>query len=128
MYEDIKANPEEIIYDSFGEKLEKILDKKWMTQRELANKLNIPPSTLNGYIKGYREPNIQFIRKIVAVLNISADELLDTEFKLKKKEKKLIRAFRMLNKKQRKNILEKIEFMVLLNEIDTDDEDDDDYE
>lgn len=112
----------------FGEKLEEILDDKGISQRALAKSLEIPASTLNGYINGYREPNLQTIRNISTVLNVSTDELLDTEFKLKKKEKKLIRAFRALTKKQRKSILEKIEFMVLLNEIDTDDEDDDDYE
>lgn len=123
---------EEIHESSFGEKLEKILNKKLMTQKELANKLNVPASTLNGYIKGYREPNIQFIKKVVAALNVSADELLDTELKLKKKERKLIQAFRKLSKKQRKKILEKIEFMVLFNEInidyENDDDDDDDFE
>ena len=116
------------MFKNFGEKLEEILDDRGISQRALAKSLEIPASTLNGYINGYREPNLQTIRRIATVLSISTDELLDTEFKLKKKEKKLIRAFRLLNKKQRKNILEKIEFMVLLNEIDSDDEDDDDYE
>lgn len=116
------------MFKNFGEKLEEILDDRCISQRALAKSLEIPASTLNGYIKGYREPNLQTIRRIATVLNVSTDELLDTEFKLKKKEKKLIRAFRLLTKKQRKSILEKIEFMVLRNEIDTDDEDDDDYE
>ena len=50
-----------------------------MTQEQLANKLGIATSTLNGYEKGNREPNISDISKILAMLNIDDNYLYHDE-------------------------------------------------
>ena len=62
---------------SFGDKLKNILDENKLTQKELAKKLNIAPTTLNGYISNKRQPDLETVRKIALSLGVSTDYLLD---------------------------------------------------
>ena len=61
----------------FGERLKKARNQKGLTQEQLANKLGIAKSTLAGYEKGNREPDVFKIKKIIELLEIDADYLLD---------------------------------------------------
>lgn len=61
----------------FGDRLKYILDTKEITQKELASKLNIAPTTLNGYITNKRQPNLELVKEIAEILNVSTDYLLD---------------------------------------------------
>lgn len=61
----------------FGERLKKARNDRGLTQEQLAKELGIAKSTLAGYEKGNREPDVFKIKKIVEVLNIDADYLLD---------------------------------------------------
>ena len=47
-----------------------------MTQKEVADIIGVAKSTYSLYESGNREPNVQTIKKISDVLNVSADELL----------------------------------------------------
>ena len=47
-----------------------------MTQKEVADSIGVAKSTYSLYESGNREPNVQTIKKISDVLNVSADELL----------------------------------------------------
>lgn len=38
------------------DKLQELLDEHQLTQKEAAQRLNISPNTLNGYVRGNREP------------------------------------------------------------------------
>lgn len=60
-----------------GDKIRKRLTQLNMTQRELSTKLNISPSTLSGYITGYRNPDINMVSQLAKVLNVSTSYLLD---------------------------------------------------
>ena len=61
---------------AFYDRLKESRIKSGLTQEQLAEKLGIAKSTLSGYESGNREPNVQTIKKIADVLNVSADELL----------------------------------------------------
>ena len=50
-----------------------------MTQKELADKLSISPSTIGMYEQGRREPDLDTISKIANYFNISIDRLLGRE-------------------------------------------------
>lgn len=52
-----------------------------LTQAQLANKLNMSPSTIGMYEQGRRKPNIESLRKLCTALNISVDELLNVKIK-----------------------------------------------
>ena len=49
---------------------------KNLSQKELAESIGVAPSTYSLYESGKREPNVQTIKKISDILNVSADELL----------------------------------------------------
>jgi len=47
-----------------------------MTQKELAQKLNLTDATLNRYEKGHRKPDPKTLSKIAEILHVSVDWLL----------------------------------------------------
>lgn len=61
----------------FGEKLKEARNNKGMTQEQLASQLGIAKSTLAGYEKGNREPDVFKIKKLIEILDVDADYLLD---------------------------------------------------
>lgn len=69
--------PQKDVMNMFGDRLKYILDTKEITQKELASKLNIAPTTLNGYITNKRQPNLELVKEIAEILNVSTDYLLD---------------------------------------------------
>lgn len=62
--------------DKFNENLKLAREKKNMTQKEIADIIGVAKSTYSLYESGNREPNVQTIKKIADVLNVSADTLL----------------------------------------------------
>ena len=47
------------------------------TQKQIAVKLNIVESCYANWEQGRTEPNIESLRKLCTILNISLDELID---------------------------------------------------
>ena len=64
---------------SLGENLKAVLDEQKVTQKDLARKLNIAPTTLNGYISNKREPDLETLKKIAQALGVTVDYLLGVE-------------------------------------------------
>lgn len=60
----------------FGEKLKFVMEIKNVTQKELAEILNISPSTLNGYINTNRQPDFDTVVNIASALDVTTDYLL----------------------------------------------------
>ncbi|WP_304508961.1 helix-turn-helix domain-containing protein [Anaerotignum sp.] len=71
----------------FGEKIAEARKEKGMTQEQLAEKIGIAKSTLTGYEKGNREPDLLKIKKLISILEINPDYLFETN---KYKEEKPI--------------------------------------
>lgn len=63
---------------SFGEKLKEYREYKSMTQEQLANKIGVAKSTIAGYEKGNRTPDVKKIKKLADALGITGDDLLET--------------------------------------------------
>ncbi len=64
---------------SMGPRLRKLIEYNKTTQTELAKKLDISLSTLNGYITDYREPDIHMLSKLAKALNTTTDYLVNGE-------------------------------------------------
>ena len=83
--------------------IKKQREKLGISQRQLAQKLNIPPQNLNRYEIGINEPNIKTLIQLADFFNISIDELLerDTEIVnlkyLDETRKKLIKEILEMN-------------------------------
>lgn len=62
--------------DTFGKRLIFLLDLKEIKKKDLADYLNIAPSTLSGYLNDSREPNFKILSQIADFLNVNLDFLL----------------------------------------------------
>ena len=101
-----------------GEKILQTLEVRGMSQKELAKRVNIPITTLNGYIKRGHEPDYALLKAIAVVLDVTPDYLL--EFKPSRIESKdellLLTRYRGLNDLQREIVSEQVKFIVAQNE------------
>ena len=61
------------------EKLKKLRLKSGLTQAQLAEKLNVSPSTVGMYEQGRREPRKATLQQVCRELNTSGDYILDLE-------------------------------------------------
>lgn len=64
---------------SIGENMKKYRKEKGLTQRELADKLNIATNSLSRYEIGERRPPIEMIEKIAEILNVTPIQLMYDE-------------------------------------------------
>lgn len=62
-------------------KLSYLRKKEKMSQEQLANKLNISPSTVGMYETAKRQPDNEMVTKIANLFNVSTDYLLDNDLK-----------------------------------------------
>lgn len=65
---------------TFGERLKMFREQRGLTQEQLAEKIGVAKSTVTGYEKGNRTPDVAKIKKLAAALEVSGDELLDTGY------------------------------------------------
>ena len=59
-----------------GEKIKKYREEKKITQVEVAEVLGVKPATVSKYEAGTLEPNIESLKKLAELFEISVDELL----------------------------------------------------
>ncbi|QEK11653.1 helix-turn-helix transcriptional regulator [Crassaminicella thermophila] len=60
----------------FGSRLKHLRSKKKITQQELAELLNVSPSTIGMYEQGRRDPDTNTIKFLANYFNVSTDYLL----------------------------------------------------
>ncbi len=92
----------------FGDVLRILLEEKSITQKQLADNLNISASTLGNYIRNLRQPDFDTVRKIADYFAVSTDYLLDhrrNDFN-SPLENDLIRIFRALSPEEQRIYLE----------------------
>jgi len=59
-----------------NERLARLREEAGYTKKEVANILNIDPSTYGKYELGKREPDYEMLSKIAEIFNVSTDYLL----------------------------------------------------
>ena len=69
------------MYDkaTFAQSLKSLLEKRGMTQRALAEKLETTEVTVSRYTSGQRTPNVETTVAIAEVLGVSIDQLVGYE-------------------------------------------------
>ena len=68
-----------------GEKIKKYREEKKITQVEVAEILGVKPATISKYEAGTLEPNIESLKKLAELFEVSVDELLkEDEFDFSK--------------------------------------------
>ncbi|MBQ7013155.1 MAG: helix-turn-helix transcriptional regulator [Oscillospiraceae bacterium] len=96
---------------NIGDVILNLLEERSMSQRELAARLKIAPTTLNGYIRNKHEPDCTTLVRIAAVFNISVDDLLSYTPETTSEDKRMMTAFHHLRKDQQEIITALIELM-----------------
>ena len=61
---------------TFGDRLTLELERKGLTQRELARQLNVSPQAVNGWVKGTAQPSWGRLVKLEDILGVPRGELL----------------------------------------------------
>ncbi len=61
---------------NFGKQLEQLIEDNDISQKQLAKALNIAPTTLNGYLHNYREPDFSTLIRFADYFHVSTDYLL----------------------------------------------------
>ncbi len=96
---------------TMGERIKDLLEKKGITQRELAEKTGCTEAAVSHYIKGDRVPRASVLTKIAIVLETTSDYLMEGVPVEVKEElgyaKKLIaRNVSQMSKAEKKEILD----------------------
>ena len=63
---------------TFGERLKSFREAKRLTQEQLASEIGVAKTTVTGYERGNRKPDVEKIKKLASALGVSGDELLGT--------------------------------------------------
>lgn len=59
-----------------GERIKYLREKNGFTQKDIATKLGVEPAAISKYELNMREPNIEAIKKLSTIFNVSIDYLL----------------------------------------------------
>ena len=107
----------ELIFMPFCDTLRTLIDERGLTQKQLAKDLEIPVSTLGGYVQGTSEPDFETLKLFANYFNVSADYLLNlkignTQTPL---ENELLRIFRSLSTEQQELYLEQGKAFIRIN-------------
>lgn len=93
---------------NFGDKLRQLLDEHNLSQKQLAEQLNISASALGNYVRNTREPDFETVKKFAAYFDVSLDFLLD--FQQCKKEtpydEQLLHIFHSMTEEQQEIFIE----------------------
>ena len=60
----------------FSIRLENLIQEKNITQKQLSAELHIAPTTVNGYVNNYREPDFDTLVRLAQYFDVSSDYLL----------------------------------------------------
>ena len=62
---------------TFGTILKELLEHHEITQKQLAEALNLAPTTIGNYIRGEREPDFEILKMLATYFHVSTDYLLN---------------------------------------------------
>lgn len=81
-----------------GERIKLYREDRNMSQKEFAEKIGVSNSRVSNWEQGINRPDVDLLKKICEILNVSPSELLDVHLdteELTEHEKQLIRNYRM---------------------------------
>ena len=102
---------------SIVQRIRDLIDDRDIKQRTLADKLDIPYSTMSGYLTDRNRIPLDIIVKIAQELNVTTDYLMglvaepERPLALSQSEQRMVAAYRTLSREQRELIAQNIRFM-----------------
>lgn len=100
-----------------GDIIKEFLEQNDMTQKDLAQALDITPAALGNYVRNIREPDYNTLLKIADFFHVSTDTLLGHELnsKLARDEEILLAIYRSLTSEQKEFYLEQGKIFIKQN-------------
>lgn len=100
-----------------GDNLKNLLEQYDITQKQLAQQLDITPAALGNYIRNIREPDYRTLIKIADFFHVSTDFLLGHNIhrQYTGDEEILLHIFRSLNEEQQEFYLEQGKIFIRQN-------------
>ena len=100
-----------------GDILKELIEQHDMTQRQLAQKLDITPAALGNYIRNIREPDYNTLIRIADFFHVSTDFLLNHKIdsQTTHEEELLLHIFRSLSIDQKELYLEQGKLFIKQN-------------
>lgn len=100
-----------------GDNLKKLIEQHDMTQKQLAQKLDITPAALGNYIHSIREPDYNTLIRIADFFHVSTDFLLShyVDSQITQEEEILLHIFRSLSVEQQEFYLEQGKLLIKYN-------------
>ena len=94
--------------EGLGHRIKEELSRQGMTQRNLAQRLNMSEEAVSRYIAETRDPDSATIANIATALNVTSDYLLGLEgegFDFKQTRRMIARGARDMTKEQRSELI-----------------------
>ncbi len=93
---------------NFSDKLRCLIEERNLTQKYVANDLNIAPSTMGGYVQGSSEPDFETLKRLADYFDVSTDYLLNVRSGNcnSSAEDELLRVFRSMTVEQQRIFIE----------------------
>lgn len=103
---------------SFCNKLRALIEERNFTQKQVANDLNIAPSTMGGYVQGSSEPDFETLKRLATYFDVTTDYLLSVHSNKSSNvlEDELLRVFRSMTAGQQGLFIEQGKVFVRANE------------
>jgi len=103
---------------NFSNRLRNLIEERNLTQKRVANDLNIAPSTMGGYVQGSSEPDFDTLKKLAEYFHVSTDYLLGVKVNgcTCFGEEELLRVFRSLTAQQQSIFIEQGKVFIRINE------------
>ena len=91
----------------FAEILRSLIEERGLTQRQISNDLQIPPTTLAGYLSSH-EPDIEMLKRLANYFGCTVDFLVGAKTQQTNGfyEENLLRLYRSLPKEQQEVYLD----------------------
>lgn len=75
----VKMDDTSDVTSDLGQKLRRLRKSKRMTQKQVADRLNLRPSTVSSYERNDKTPSLFTLKKLAYLFNVSTDFLLGME-------------------------------------------------
>jgi transcriptional regulator with XRE-family HTH domain len=98
----------DVILLRFGDILRDLLEERNLSQKQMAEDLNISASAVGNYVRNNREPDFETLKKIAGYFQVSTDFLLDYQSRQESGygEQKVLQIFRALPEDQKELYIE----------------------
>lgn len=91
-----------------------LLDERNLSQKKLADDLNISASAVGNYVRNNREPDFETLKKIARYFRVSTDFLLNYQSgqEFGYEEQKILQIFRSLSEDQKELYIEQGKLLI----------------